>query len=160
MTDATAEASETPAKKKGMLLPILLVAVLGGGGFASTFLGVWSPSALLAPGEYKPATRAETAPQVDFIDVPRIRLSIASDQPRTLLLDAKIETGTADRAQVEHLMPRVSDAFNSFLADIDPKAFGKRGVLEIVRAELVTRARYVLGDEVVKDLLITEFMLQ
>ncbi|MDO5704160.1 MAG: flagellar basal body-associated FliL family protein [Paracoccus sp. (in: a-proteobacteria)] len=158
MTDATAETSETPAKKKGMLLPLVLVAVLGVGGFASTFLGVWSPSALFAPGEEKPQT--EAAPQLVFIDVPRIRLSLAAEPPRVLTLAAKIEAAPADRAQIEHLMPRVSDAFNTFLSDIDPKAFNKRGVLEIVRAELMTRSRYVLGDTAVKDVLITEFMLQ
>lgn len=159
MTDATADTSDMPAKKKGMLLPILLVAALGGGGFASTYLGLWSPAGLLAGGgAEKPV--AEVAPQVDFVDVPQIRLSIPANPPRVLTLAAKIETDAASRAQVEHLMPRVTDAFNAFLSEIDPAAFGRRGVLEIVRAELATRSRYVLGDAAVKDLLITEFMLQ
>ncbi len=54
-------------------------------------------------------------------------------------------------------MPRVSDAFTTFLSDVDPSAYDKRGVLEIIRTELVGRTRLVLGDEAVKDLLITEF---
>ena len=54
-------------------------------------------------------------------------------------------------------MPRVSDAFTSFLSGIDPAAYDKRGVLEIIRAELLARTRYVLGEDAIKDLLITEF---
>ena len=52
---------------------------------------------------------------------------------------------------------RVSDSFTTFLAGIDPAAYDKRGVLEVIRAELVTRARMVLGEAPVKDILITEF---
>ena len=40
---------------------------------------------------------------------------------------------------------------------IDPAAYDKRGVLEIIRAELLARTRYVLGEDAIKDLLITEF---
>ena len=43
---------------------------------------------------------------------------------------------------------------------IDAAAFSRRGILEIIRAELATRTRFVLGDAAVRDLLITEFRIQ
>mgnify|MGYP006949975199 CR=1 FL=1 len=51
MTDATANLdTDPPAKAPGKkkLIPILAAVVLAGGGFASTYLGLWSPAAMLA----------------------------------------------------------------------------------------------------------------
>ncbi|GGF53294.1 flagellar basal body protein FliL [Paracoccus acridae] len=151
MTDATIDPAAKPSGKK-KLIPILAAAVLAGGGFASTYLGLWSPAAILAPKEEAPAL-----PAVVFVPVPAIDLKIPGGSGQSLVLSASIETDSAHQAQVAHLMPRVSDAFTSFLSGIDPAAYDKRGVLEIIRAELLTRSRYVLGTEAIKDLLITEF---
>ena len=155
MTDATAAlAADPPAKPSGKkkLVPILAAVVLAGGGFASTYLGLWSPAAMLAPQEEAPAV-----PAAVFVAVPVIELAIPGGSGQSLVLAASIETDSAHKADVVHLMPRVQDAFNAFLSGIDPAAYDKRGVLEIIRAELVTRTRYVLGNEALKDLLITEF---
>lgn len=155
MTDATANlAVDPPARPSGKkkLIPILAAVVLAGGGFASTYLGLWSPAAMLAPGEEAPA-----APLVVFVPVPTIELNIPGGSGQSLVLSASVETDSVHQAEVAHLMPRVLDAFNAFLSGIDPAAYDKRGVLEIIRAELVTRSRYVLGNEAITDLLITEF---
>ena len=151
MTDATLD---PPAKASGKkkLVPILAAVLLAGGGFASTYLGLWSPVTMLAPKEEAPP-----APTVLFVPVPTIELTIPGGSGQSVVLSASIETDSAHRADVAHLMPRVLDAFTSFLSGIDPAAYDKRGVLEIIRAELVTRSRYVLGNEAIKDLLITEF---
>ena len=155
MTDATANlAVDPPAKASGKkkLIPILAAVALAGGGFASTYLGLWSPAALMAPKEEAPV-----APATVFVAVPVIELAIPGGSGQSLVLAASIETDSAHKAEVAHLMPRLQDAFNAFLSGIDPAAYEKRGVLEIIRAELVTRSRYVLGNEALKDLLITEF---
>lgn len=158
MTEAAAGTVEEPKPKgkKGVLLLAAAALLLGGGGFASTYLGFWSPGALLAPGQEK---ALEASPAV-FVDVPTIALHMPGSPPRELILSASIETDQAHQAEVQHLMPRVSDAFTSFLSEVDRAAYDKRGVLEIIRAELVTRTRYVLGEEPVKDLLITEFRIR
>jgi flagellar FliL protein len=44
-----------------------------------------------------------------------------------------------------------------FLSAVDHRAYDKRGVLEIIRAELATRIATDLGDIPFNDLLITEF---
>lgn len=155
MTDATANPASDPSAKasgKKALVPILAAAALAGGGFASTYLGLWSPAALLAP-----KAEAPVLPAAVFVAVPVIELAIPGGSGQSLVLAASIETDAAHKAEVMHLMPRVQDAFTAFLSGIDPAAYDKRGVLEIIRAELVTRCRYVLGQEALKDLLITEF---
>ena len=74
--------------------------------------------------------------------------------------DIKIECAPEKVAQVQMLMPRISDSFTRFLSDIDPAAIDRRGVLEIIRAELRTRADMVLGSGVIDNILITEFAIQ
>ncbi|MEF9601513.1 flagellar basal body-associated FliL family protein [Paracoccus sp. PXZ] len=140
-----------------ILLPLGLALVLGGAGFATTWLGFWSPVSLFAAKEQ--AVEAVAAPAVAFVDIPQIVLTLAGPGTRTLVMTVKIETDQSHRAEVEHLTPRLLDSFNSFLADIDRAAFEKRGILDIVRDELATRAVFVLGKEAFTDVLITEFRI-
>ncbi|MBM3603955.1 MAG: flagellar basal body protein FliL [Alphaproteobacteria bacterium] len=154
MTEAVAAPAEKAPGKKKLLIPLVAVLALGGG-FASTFLGFWSPSALFAAPA--PPAAVSQHPDVTFVDVPTIDILLPGGRARSLVLSATIETDSTHKADVQHLMPRVSDAFTTFLSGVDPAAYDKRGVLEVIRAELVTRTRFVLGDEPVKDLLITEF---
>jgi flagellar protein FliL len=155
MTDVMTAPSDTAPGRKGWLVPLVATLVLGGAGFASTYLGLWSPGELLA-GPATPEVATEHL-SVEFIDVPTIEIVIPGGRARSMVLSATIETDSTHKAAVLHLMPRVSDAFTTFLSGVDPAAYDKRGVLEVIRSELVTRTRFVLGDEPVKDLLITEF---
>ncbi|MEE2860114.1 MAG: flagellar basal body-associated FliL family protein [Pseudomonadota bacterium] len=155
MTDAAAAPAEKAPGKKGLLITLAATLVLGGAAFGSTYLGIWSPAGMLAGSPAKEASAEHHA--VVFIDVPKVEIVIPGGRARSMVLSATIETDSAHKAEVTHLMPRVSDAFTTFLSGVDPAAYDKRGVLEVIRAELVTRTRYVLGEEPVKDLLITEF---
>ncbi|RCW82864.1 flagellar basal body-associated FliL family protein [Paracoccus lutimaris] len=158
------EAADTPEdeKPKGgigrILLPLGLVVIMAGGGFASTYLGFWSPMGLLAKKEDVPAEA--TLPSTEFVDIPQIVLTLAGPKSRILIMTVKIETDQKHRAEIEHLIPRVLDSFNSFLAGVDATAFEKRGILDIVRDELATRAVFVLGKDAFTDILITEFRIQ
>lgn len=151
------EAPETPkpkSKLKKLAIPLLAV-ILGGAGFCSTYLDL-----LPLPNAAHAHKKEPREPVVEFVDVPTIQIPIPGNQRRTIYLTAMIETDHAHRDEIEHLMPRVQDAFTGFLSGVDETAYDKRGVLEIIRAELVTRSRYVLGEEPVKDLLITEFRIK
>lgn len=156
MSEDTEQQEPKKEKKKGkkLLLPLLAI-VLGGAGFCSTYLG-------LLPGfadesDTKPVKHEAVKHDVEFVDIPTIELPIPGSRHRVVVLSAAIETDASHKSAIEHLMPRVQDAFTSFLSNVDASAYEKRGVLEIMRSELVTRTRYVLGEEPVKDLLITEF---
>lgn len=160
MTDV-ADINTEPKSGRGpgrILLPLGVALVLGGAGFASTWLGFWSPAALLSASA--PKEKPADLPQVDFVGIPQIVLSLAGPRPRILVMTVKIETDQTHKPEIEHLVPRLLDSFNSFLSDVDPSAFEKRGILDIVRDELATRAVFVLGKEAFTDVLITEFRIQ
>ena len=158
------DTADIPAEEKSkggirrILLPLGLVVIMTGGGFASTFLGFWSPMAFFAAKEEHPPEAQ--APTVEFVDVPQIVLTLAGPRPRMLIMTVKIETDQLHRPEVEHLIPRILDSFNGFLSDIDPAAFEKRGMLDIIRDELATRTVFVLGKDAFTDILITEFRIQ
>lgn len=156
MSDATEAAPPPMEKKKGILIPLIVAALMGAGGFASTFLGFWSPADLFSTDPK--SARAEAG--FEFMDIPTIEMTIPGANARSLVLAVSLEVAPRDRAAVQAMMPRVLDAMNGFLSDIDPAAYDKRGVLEIIRAELLTRIGHVLGGPLVKDLLITEFRIR
>lgn len=154
---ATPEAETGQANPKAKLLVLALILLLGGAGFAVTYLGFFDPAEILSPS--KPEETV-AVPEFVFVDVPQVILTLAGARPRTLVMSAKIEANTDQVKNIEYLLPRISDSFNLFLSDVDPIAFERRGILEIIRSELATRLSYILGPESFRDLLITEFRIQ
>lgn len=160
MTDTADATVAEPGKSRiGRLMPLLLPVLALGGGAASTYLGFWSPLALISSSE-APAEPHAAGPEIAFVDVPRIVLTVPGERTQTLALTVMIEVAPEAKAQALALMPRITDSYNGFLSRIDSSAFSRRGILEIIRAELATRTRFVLGDDAVRDLLITEFRIQ
>lgn len=160
MTDAalpmTSAAPEKPGRRP--LVMILLIVLCLAGGFASTFFGLWSPMSLIAADHAQP--EPEALPPVTFVALPQIVLTLPGPQMRTLVMALQFETTAGQAPQIQLLLPRLADSFNGFLAGIAPEAFEKRGILEIVRDELATRAVYILGKDAFSDILITEFRIQ
>lgn len=153
---ATADPPQKAAPRRRGLLPVLAAVALAGGGFASTYLGYWSPVTLARDlAGLQKASHGESV----FVDVPTIEMNLPGSA-RELTLLVSIETDASHEKRIIHLMPRLRDAFTVFLSGIDAAAYDKRGVLEIIRAELKTRARLVLGDQIAKDLLITEYRIR
>lgn len=160
MTDIAEPLSDdAPSLRAHRLVPLLILVLALAAGFCSSFMGLWSPIALLSDPA-PTAQKAVVGPEVAFVDVPRIILTIPGERTQTLALTVMIEVPPEQKAETLELMPRITDSYNGFLSRIDATAFSRRGILEIVRAELATRTRFILGDEAVRDLLITEFRIQ
>lgn len=160
MTDISAP-TDAPAPRPLLrrLLPVGLPVLALAAGLGTTLAGLWSPLSLLDPTE--PAVEAApAAPAATFLDVPRIVLTIPGERTQTLALSVIIEVEPGALAQAQLLMPRILDSYNGFLSQIEASAFSRRGILEIMRGELATRAGFILGEAAVRDVLITEFRIQ
>lgn len=119
-------------------------------------LGFFSPLAII----FGPAQNHPVAATVAFVDMEPIEVPLSGAGHHALLLQVKLETTDAAAEKLAHLTPRIRDSFNRFLTEVSPTAFDKRGVLEIIRAELVVRAHEVAAGTPVNDVLITEFRLK
>ncbi|AUH33758.1 flagellar basal body-associated FliL family protein [Paracoccus tegillarcae] len=158
MAAETATNIEEEARSRPLLLPLIAAATLGILGFGATFTGLLTPlDWLQGSPSHRPLPVDET---ITFVALPPIEISLAGGRHRSLALSATIETSKQAEEQIKTLMPRITDSFNGFLAGVDPYAFDKRGVLEIIKYELTVRAKEALPDLPVNDLLITEFRLK
>ena len=160
LSGSTSAAEPQPRRGRKWLLILGLPLVLAGGGFASSYLGYWSPLAIAGFGSEAPITPAKVGDATAFVDVPAINITLPDARPRLLHLLVKLEVAEGQAKAVERLLPRVMDAFNTFLTGIAPEAFERRGILEIMREELKTRVQLALKTDAPIDVLIMEFALK
>jgi flagellar protein FliL len=161
MTMATAEATlqVTPKKrsKKPLLFGFVAAFVLGGGGFYATFSGMIfggndeKSEAVHAPGPLN---------GVAFVPLDTIVISLGPDSgSKHLRFTAQLEVLDTAAADVTTLSPRILDVINSYLRAIDMASIEDPHAMARLRAQMLRRIQVVTGEGRVRDLLITEFVL-
>lgn len=160
MADAQAAEgqSETGGKKRMMplLIGVVLAAVLGGAGFYATYSG------MLDGGQAsEEATGHEVEPvDVAFIPIEPILVSVSGEgAPRHLRFRANVEVEPGEVAAVEALMPRILDVLNGYLRAVETAEIERPTALIRIRAQMLRRIQLVVGGDRVRDLLISEFVL-
>jgi flagellar FliL protein len=158
---ATAEATleDVPKKrsKTPLLIGIVLALALGGGGFYAAFSG-------LILGGSESETEAEHGPGplsgVAFVPLETIVVSLGPDSgSEHLRFTAQLEVVDAAAADVTTLSPRILDVINSYLRAIDTASIEDPHAMARLRAQMLRRIQVVTGEGRVRDLLITEFVL-
>jgi flagellar protein FliL len=158
---ATAEATveEAPKKrsKKPLLIGLVLALVLGGGGFYATFSGM-----ILGGGEEHATEEHTPGPLmgVAFVPLETIVISLAPDSgSKHLRFTSQLEVVDTATADVTTLTPRILDVINSYLRAIDTASIENPQAMARLRAQMLRRIQVVTGEGRVRDLLITEFVL-
>jgi flagellar FliL protein len=154
--DADAGEEGVPAKRKLPLKLIIIAAgaflVLGGGGAASYFI--------FAGKETKVA--AVKAPV--FLDVPEVLVNLSNaGGDRTQYLKVRIVLELADAAltsQIQTVMPRVMDAFQTYLRELRPTDLDGSAGLYRLREELTRRVNAAISPGRVNAVLFKEIVLQ
>lgn len=167
---------ESAPKKKGIMLPLIvgLVLALGGGGG-----GFWAVTA----GPLSGLTQADSddmmmdddshdmaedsydeygSGRVDVAFVPLDRLTVSlgpESGNRHLIFAAQLEVDPRYLEEVSGLTPRILDVFNSYLRVVGVDELGAPTSLARLRAQMLHRVQIVAGDGRVRDLLITEFVV-
>lgn len=160
MADAEEPQDAAPKKrsKKPMVLGLLLALVLGGGGFYATWSGL-----ILAPaGEptHQAAQPAGALPDIAFVPVDPLVITLGSGQSvRHLRFASQIEVEAPHAADVQLLLPRIVDVLNGYLRAVDVTLLEDPAALIRIRAHLLRRIQIVTGEGRVRDLLVTEFVL-
>lgn len=152
----TDELQKPTGKKR--FLPILIglvgAAVLGGGSFYAVQSGL-----ILGPEEQ---ARPVAMDPVDYAFVPIEQMTISvlpGAGAKHLRFSAQIEVSMTSVAEVERLRPRLLDMMNMYLRAVAPQDLVDPAALVRLRAQLLRRARMIVGDDQVRDILITEFVL-
>jgi flagellar basal body-associated protein FliL len=156
------EAGSTPASKKGgLLLTILAPLLVFGASFGASYvLGDGhaaapvtvdepEPTAATHSAEWNPATPPKT------VTLDTMTLS-AGPQGQTLRIGIAIEVWDKD-ADLEEV--RMRDAFTTYFRALDPSQLADPSFHVRMKRALLHRARIVAGQDVVADVLITDFLL-
>ena len=168
---------ETPEagqeKKKGSKLPLLiglLLMLLGGGvAFYATYSGM-----LLGGGQAKAAQAAGGAgghgsgqgdttdplPDIAFVPVAPLVISLGPASHKThLRFGSQLEVARVHEQEVAMLMPRILDVLNGYLRAVEVREIEDPAALIRLRAQMLRRIQIVTGEGRVRDLLVTEFVL-
>ena len=159
MADSETE-GDTPPKKKSklpLILGFVLMLTLGGGGFFAVYTGM----ILGETDEHAEEDEtAEPLPDIAFVPVDPVTISLSnSGANRHLRFTAQLEVAKGQESDVAMLMPRILDVLNGYLRAVEVSQLEDRTALMRLRAQMLRRVQIVTGEGRVRDLLITEFVL-
>jgi flagellar FliL protein len=158
VTVADTDVLEPPKKASKKLLLIALVAAVlfGVGGFYLTFSGLLFGSAHDDTGQ----EAVSALPDVSFVPVAPITINLGVGGSKQFLrFSSQLEVVSQYEGDVTHLLPRISDVINGYLRAVEPEILEDPTALVRIRAQLLRRIQMVSGEGRVRDVLITEFIL-
>jgi len=148
---------ETPKKGKKNTIVYLILAVFGA--IAGFYIAFYDPIGT-PPDVVQTETQFEPLDEFLFIEVPPITVSLPANSSRSLLrIGVQLDVAPIHEEQVRSEMPRTIDILNTYLHSLDETEFDRPDTLHRLREQMLHRARVVSGQYVIRDLLITEFIL-
>jgi flagellar protein FliL len=158
--DAPEDGAAAPKKRK---LPLKLIAIagaalllLGGGGGGAYFFFFHKPT-------HRPPEQAAAKPAF-FVDLPDVLVNLSNaGSDRTQYLKVKIVLEVPDKglvAQIQPLMPRVVDAFQTYLRELRPTDLDGSAGLYRLREELTRRVNHAIAPSHITAVLFKEIIVQ
>jgi flagellar protein FliL len=151
---AAAKKSKLPSKKV-MIMALAGLLVLGGG--AGGYLMVFG-------GAKHEEPKKDAAKPATFVDLPDVLVNLAgSGTDRTQYLKVKIVLELPDPllvAQIQPLMPRVMDAFQTYLRELRPTDLDGSAGLYRLKEELTRRVNVAVAPNKITAVLFKEIVVQ
>lgn len=162
---ADAKKPEKGAKPRGGLAGLILgpalAAALGAAGFAAMYFDVLGLPVPPAHEVFAPRPTPRETPHVAFVPLAPILVTLGRGEAmRQLQLTAQLEIEPEAEAAVRHLTPRVADVLNTYLRAVDMATVEDPAAMLRMRAQMLRRVQVVVGDGMVRDLLVEEFILR
>jgi flagellar FliL protein len=160
--DKAEDGAEPPVAKPTKKLPLKMIIiaaagllVLGGGG-AGAYL-------FLGGGGHDKAAQAALKPAI-FVDLPDVLVNLSNaGTDRTQYLKVKIVLELPDPnlvAQIQPLMPRVMDAFQTYLRELRPTDLDGSAGLYRLKEELTRRVNAAVAPNRITAVLFKEIVVQ
>jgi flagellar FliL protein len=159
--EPTADDGEESAKPKRKL-PLKLIAIVAG---ALVLLGGGGATAYFMFGGHKEAKAAAVvAKPAVFLDVPEVLVNLSSaGTDRTQYLKVKIVLELPDSeltAQIQPIMPRVMDAFQTYLRELRTTDLDGSAGLYRLKEELTRRVNAAIAPNRINAVLFKEIVVQ
>lgn len=156
---AYADLPQDAVPKRRSRMPLILGLILalagGGGGFYVTWAGL-----LFAEPGTDDSPHATPLPDIAFVPIDPLVISLGATSDSThLRFTAQLEVAGGHIAEVTMLLPRILDVLNSYLRAVEVTELEDPSALVRLRAQMLRRIQMVTGEGRVRDLLVTEFVL-
>jgi flagellar protein FliL len=158
--DDDAEEGQSAAPKRKLPIKLIVIAavalvVVGGGGAAFFMLSGGKDKASASVAEVKPPA---------FVDVPEVLVNLSTTgAERTQYLKVKIVLEVPDASitpQIETTMPRVMDAFQTYLRELRPTDLDGSAGLYRLKEELTRRVNASIAPHRINAVLFKEIVVQ
>lgn len=144
--------------KLPLILGLVLMPALAGGGFYATYSGL-----VLAPQDKDAAAggaAVEQLPDIAFVPIDPMVVALGADRGgRYLHFTGQIEVAKAHEAEARLILPRIMDVLNGYLRAVAVSELEDPVALVRLRAQMLRRVQMVSGEGRVRDLLVTEFVI-
>ncbi|MEM9393518.1 MAG: flagellar basal body-associated FliL family protein [Pseudomonadota bacterium] len=163
MDDTDDEGAPVPPKKRKSLLLLLLVVLTlsagaAAGGYFAASSGLISMPAIFAKSS-KPQSPG-TADDVAFVPLAPLIISLSQDAKNShLRFTAQLEVFAPYEDEVARMQPRFLDVLNGYLQALEAEDIEHPDAFMRMRAQALRRMQVVAGQGRVRDLLVTEFVL-
>lgn len=159
------EGEEEEGGKKKSKLPLIIgivLAIIGGaGGFLATQMGLlpFGPQPESAE-EAEPEKPKPITEEVTFVQLDPITVSLPPGSDRSLIrLTVQLDVAPENAGAVEAIKPRIADILNTYLRAMEINDLESPTALLRMRTQMLHRVQVVAGPGMVRDLLVTEFIL-
>lgn len=161
LTDELEDGAPKKKSKLPLIIGVVLALVGGGGGFFAVQSGMILGSDVeMTDTEMPEEDPMEALPDVVFVPIDPLVVTLGpNSRYQYLRFGAQLEVGAEYQADVEGVLPRVSDVLNGYLRAVDIKDLEKPSSLVLLRAQMLRRIQTVVGRDRVNDLLVMEFVL-
>ncbi|WP_225028362.1 flagellar basal body-associated FliL family protein [Xinfangfangia pollutisoli] len=163
MSDTAAPPEEAPKKKSKLplILGLVLMLALGGGGFYATWSGmILGGDHAGGEGGDHAAEAPDPLPDIAFVPIEPVVVSLGpGSSSKYLKFTAQLEVAKSYAGEVTVLMPRILDVLNSYLRAVSMTDLEDPAAMVRLRAQMLRRVQIVTGEGRVRDLLVTEFIL-
>ena len=161
--DGTSEPKARGRRGKVLIGAGVLAVLILAGGAGAYFMGVFGggEEASGAGGEGG-SSQAAMQPPV-FFEVPDLVVTIGTGERRATFLKLRVKLDLAkaqDVAQINAVLPRVIDVFQVYLRELRYDDLQGSPGAQRLRIELLRRVNLVVAPAIVKDVLLTELLIQ
>lgn len=172
---ATPDEIEKPTKgRKAAVIGLFAAVVMAAAAFYVTYSGIFfgggkdstgaagsnSAGSTSGHGEAIEGVATSGESGVIFVQLDPLVISLGKfASSRHLRFQAYLEVEAGSASEVAHSVPRVLDVLNTYLRAISESELENPASMNRLRAQMLRRVQVVVGEENVRDLLITEFVL-